>query len=101
MGTPPEVLSFRAANDELRRTVYRDAPADLPLAFLCECEDALCSDLLKIDLATLDSLRRDRHFVLLPKHHIRGGRRLASGGGYVIVAVDPTPLVTERADASR
>lgn len=101
MGIPPEVLRFRAANDGLRRTVYRDAPADLPLAFVCECEDGLCSDFVKVDLATFESLRGDRQFLLLPMHHIRGGRRVARGRGYVIVAVEPEPLATGRAGARR
>jgi hypothetical protein len=101
MGIPPEVLRFRAANEGLRRTVYRDVPADLPRPFVCECEDALCSDFVKVDLATFESLRGDRQFVLLPGHHIRGGRRLARGRRYVIVAVEPKPLATRRTDASR
>jgi hypothetical protein len=99
MGIPPEVLRFRAANDALRRTVYRDAPSDLPLAFVCECDDARCSDFVKIDLATFESLRPDRQFVLLLNHSIAGGRRLARGRGYVIVALDPAPLVRGSADA--
>ncbi|HWQ22898.1 MAG TPA: hypothetical protein VNK94_02190 [Gaiellaceae bacterium] len=101
MAIPPEVLRFRAANEGLRRTVYRDAPNDRPLAFVCECEDPHCNDFVKIDLATLGSLRGDRQFVLLPAHHIRGGRRIARGRGYVIVAVEPEPLATGRPDARR
>ena len=65
--------SFRSLNEALGQKVFArrpDARADLA-GFVCECGDADCAEVLRVDFDRYEQVRQDAHlFLVRPGHEI-------------------------------
>ena len=74
------------------------------VAFVCECGVATCRELVKVDLATYERIRRDaRHFLLVPGHEILGTEDIVEQAqNYIVVQKhDRTRHIAESTDRRR
>jgi hypothetical protein len=68
-------LAFREANDDIR-AIIDGHEVDLPIgAFLCECGDASCRQLIRVPLHKYGEVRESpRRFLYAPSHARRDGK---------------------------
>ncbi|MGI9097702.1 MAG: hypothetical protein ACR2H2_04275 [Solirubrobacteraceae bacterium] len=82
--------AFRALNESLEASVHRGRPGVELAGFVCECGDPQCEAIVRLDLATYQSVRQDAQlFVLVPGHQLLEAEVVDDDGGggcgYVVV----------------
>jgi hypothetical protein len=82
------VATFRHANERINRAAGAYG-VDMPVAFICECADTACTEIVWLELAQYEEIRADpRHFLNVPGHQAEAQRAavlVAEQDGYVIV----------------
>lgn len=96
------VATFRHANERINAAAGAYG-VDLPVAFICECADTACTEIVWLELGPYEEIRADpRHFFNVPGHHAeaQGAAVLVGqGDGYVIVeTIGHTGEVVEALD---
>ncbi|MDX6678895.1 MAG: hypothetical protein QOE31_2947 [Solirubrobacteraceae bacterium] len=79
--------AFRDLNESLERNVHRGRTQPEYAGFVCECGDADCDDLVRVDLAAYESIRQDSQlFIAARGHEIPDAEDVVDGNDrYVIV----------------
>ena len=94
--------SARATNETLESGLSAlPLERDELVAFVCECGNAACRELVKVDLTTYERIRNDaRHFLLVPGHEIPATEDVVERGDHHIVVQkhDRTRPVVESTD---
>ena len=80
--------TFRDANEHIGAAAGAYG-IDSPVPFICECEDARCSEIVRLTLEQYEEVRADsRHFLNVPGHQDGAegvAEIVAERDGYVIV----------------
>jgi hypothetical protein len=78
-------LRFRDANVQIEEFREKVGLTDR-VPYLCECEDELCRQVMRLSAQEYRKARVDeRHFILAPGHPFRSGGIVAECDGYVVV----------------
>jgi len=79
--------AFRALNESLEASVQRRRSERDLAGFVCECGDPDCEAMVRLDLATYESIRVDSQlFLVVPGHEAPDVESaLDDGDGYVVV----------------
>ncbi len=79
--------AFRDLNESLESNVHRGRTANDVAGFVCECGDGDCAAVVRLDLATYESIRRDSQlFVVIQGHEAPDAENVVDEcGTYLIV----------------
>lgn len=96
-------IAFRRANEEIDRTRERLELKDPRTAYLCECEEESCTQVLLLSLPDYENVRSSpRRFVLVPGHQSGQDVVVAGGDGFIVIEkTGEEGELVERADPRR
>jgi hypothetical protein len=78
--------AFRDLNESLERAVHRGRTQSEYAGFVCECGDGDCEELIRVDLATYESIRSDsRLFIAVRGHELPDTEDVVDGDGNYVV----------------
>lgn len=77
---------FREANDRIRNAAEKQGFSSL-VPFICECDDARCTAIIRLPLPDYDRIRASASQVVVAPGHAdeRAGRTVSEHEGYVVV----------------
>ena len=79
-------LLFREANEQIAERRDELRVVDTRTPFLCECEDATCTAIVRLHPDEYRQVRAERHtFVVVPGHPTIGEPTSLSGDGWLCV----------------
>jgi hypothetical protein len=78
---------FRSMNETLEEHVKRRRSASDLAGFVCECGDAECEAIIRLDLTTYEQIRADsQRFLVVPGHEIADAEDVVQReDGYLLV----------------
>lgn len=79
--------AFRELNESIENSVHRRRSDEDLGGFVCECGDDDCEDIVRLQLAAYEEIRRDsRLFFVVPGHEIPEAEDVVrKGDGYFVV----------------
>jgi hypothetical protein len=83
--------SFREANEKIEAAAYKADFQERRVPFICECSDPACTEIIRLNLAEYDNLRRSpRRFFTAPGHATAA---VAAGAAVIVEELDGYTLV--------
>jgi hypothetical protein len=98
---------FRDANEAIAAARRGLALVDRKTPFVCECEDAACRELIRLELGEYEAVRASSTTFVIARGHPSSGRAIAEHDSYVVVeksgtaaevAVETDPRADRRAE---
>lgn len=88
---------FRAANEQIAVSLERAQLGDGELpAFLCECEEEVCRNVLRLTLREYAEVRRAPNRFIICEDHRTRGKVVSRNERYVVVEKDDAQARTAR-----